>query len=170
MLVLWISCILVLTIYSSCIIPEINKILYPNLPNLSLGTYFLGGAICFLYKDFIQFRLTIWIFLLTVWVLVFKWAPFNEFISIPFFICSFLYFACGVRHIPFLNMDLSYGIYLYALPIGRSIQLLAGGKLSFIEFLLLSIGITTLFASASWFLIEKRALSLKKFLGKNKKG
>ncbi|WP_419874600.1 acyltransferase family protein [Candidatus Pristimantibacillus sp. PTI5] len=59
--------------------------------------------------------------------------------------------------------DFSYGIYLYAFPIQQSVTYWLGGKTSLLTNFLISTPLTVLCAIASWFIIEKNFLKLKKF-------
>ncbi|NLX18907.1 MAG: acyltransferase [Desulfobulbus sp.] len=58
--------------------------------------------------------------------------------------------------------DYSYGTYVYAFPVQQSIAALMPG-ISPQGMLLLSSGITLIFAVLSWSIVEKHALSLKEF-------
>ncbi|MGG1637083.1 acyltransferase family protein [Paenibacillus sp. NRS-1760] len=58
--------------------------------------------------------------------------------------------------------DFSYGIYLYAFPIQQAITHWYGGKTSLLANFLIATPLTILFAIASWFIIEKNFLKLKK--------
>jgi len=60
--------------------------------------------------------------------------------------------------------DLSYGIYIYAFPVQQLVVKLGEGQFSFPVCLLFSVLGTGLLAFASWHLVEKPALQLKRIL------
>lgn len=62
-----------------------------------------------------------------------------------------------------LRTDLSYGIYVYAFPIQVWLAML--GVTNLVANVLLALACTLPFAAASWYLIERPALRLKKPLG-----
>jgi peptidoglycan/LPS O-acetylase OafA/YrhL len=70
--------------------------------------------------------------------------------------------AAYAKAIP-LRADVSYGIYLYHMPVVNA--LIESGHRSVLE----AIGITIVLACTSWFLIERPALSLKHVLGRHRR-
>jgi len=58
--------------------------------------------------------------------------------------------------------DYSYGVYIYAFPITQLLVLWNAERLGYIGFMFLTVLLTAPFAVASWWLIEKWAISLKK--------
>lgn len=60
-----------------------------------------------------------------------------------------------------LRTDLSYGTYIYAWPAQQVLVICGLGFLNPIIFAIVSVGATLPLAALSWFLVEKRALSLK---------
>jgi peptidoglycan/LPS O-acetylase OafA/YrhL len=70
-------------------------------------------------------------------------------------------------HLPFQKLgstnDYSYGVYIYAYPVTQLMAIAGVQAWGFPAYLSLSILATVPLAVASWWLIEKRALSLKKF-------
>lgn len=130
---------------------------------LYLGVFFFGGAVFYLYRDRIPVRFSIWLVLLAAWLLT--WKFYQAYLQIPaafFFIYSIIGIGVSKIRIPFPSADISYGFYLYAYPIQTSIQYAWGDQLSFWQYESVTLLITTSLATASWFLIEKKALSLKK--------
>lgn len=130
---------------------------------LYLGQYFFGGVIFYLYKDKIPVKFPIWLLLLAAWVLVWKFSP--AYLQIPT-VFLFIYTIIGVGvssiHIPFPRADISYGFYLYAYPVQASVYYAWGNQLNFWLYNLVCLLIIISLATASWFLVEKKALSLKK--------
>ena len=62
--------------------------------------------------------------------------------------------------------DVSYGIYIYAFPVQQSVSALVGPGLTPLGMFLLAYPVTYLFALASWRLVERRALLLKRRLAR----
>ncbi|ASW91991.1 acyltransferase family protein [Mycobacterium marseillense] len=60
-----------------------------------------------------------------------------------------------------LTTDLSYGVYIYAFPIQQLLVICGVGKLNTIVYATVATLATLPVAAASWFLIEKPAMSLK---------
>lgn len=57
--------------------------------------------------------------------------------------------------------DISYGIYVYAFPVGQLIILFGGDSLNVWQFIALNVAVVVPFAWGSWVLVEKTALKLK---------
>jgi peptidoglycan/LPS O-acetylase OafA/YrhL len=80
---------------------------------------------------------------------------------------SIVYIGCSGLKLPVdLKGDYSYGIYLYGFPVQQAVASLLPGGQTFIGNLLISLPITCLCAVASWWLVEKRVLDLRKLLPK----
>jgi peptidoglycan/LPS O-acetylase OafA/YrhL len=58
--------------------------------------------------------------------------------------------------------DYSYGIYIYAWPVSQLLAIWGVARWGYLPFTLLTIAATVPMAIGSWWLVEKRALSLKK--------
>ena len=69
-------------------------------------------------------------------------------------------------HLPFSwigsKNDYSYGVYIYAFPLTQLLISLGAQRVGFWPFILLLASVTLAFAVASWWLVEKHALRLKK--------
>jgi peptidoglycan/LPS O-acetylase OafA/YrhL len=135
------------------------------LHSINLAIYFLTGACFYLYKEKIAFTLYIWLVLFAYWLALHLWFPtYVEGAEHPFMVYSFMWVAMRWYTLPFIKADISYGFYLFAAPIQKVIQYTIGEYLSFIEFLLITGACTVVVATLSWYLIEKKALSLKYLL------
>jgi peptidoglycan/LPS O-acetylase OafA/YrhL len=62
--------------------------------------------------------------------------------------------------------DFSYGIYIFAWPVGQTLASLWGPSISPIAVLAISLPVTLALAASSWFLIERPALEYKKRFAK----
>jgi len=58
--------------------------------------------------------------------------------------------------------DYSYGIYIYAYPVTVLLSIWGANKLGYVPFALFGIAATAPLAAASWWMIEKRAMSLRR--------
>ncbi len=63
---------------------------------------------------------------------------------------------------PNLRNDLSYGVYIYAFPIQQLLVIAGLATLGVFPFFVLATLATLPLAAMSWFIVEKRALALKK--------
>ncbi|WP_329742702.1 acyltransferase [Dyella sp. A6] len=82
------------------------------------------------------------------------------------FVVSPLTVAVGLRSWPGLRNiskigDLSYGIYIYAWPVQQIGVALIGRQTPYLELLSITVPVTLALATASWHLIEKKALRFK---------
>ncbi|MBO9200129.1 MULTISPECIES: acyltransferase family protein [Niastella] len=138
------------------------------LYSINLGLHFLTGACFYLYKDSIPLKLSIWFILFACWLAIHIWLPaYWARTEQPFWTYTIMWMAFRWYRVPFMKTDISYGVYLYAIPIQLIILLTIGQSFSFPVFLLFSLVCTVALALLSWYLIEKKALSLKMFF-KNK--
>ena len=71
-------------------------------------------------------------------------------------------------HLPFYwigsKNDYSYGVYIYAYPLTQLLVSLGADRLGYWPFMGLTASVTLAFAVASWWLVEKHALRLKKVI------
>jgi peptidoglycan/LPS O-acetylase OafA/YrhL len=61
-----------------------------------------------------------------------------------------------------LRNDLSYGVYIYAFPIQQLLASFGLARLNPIVFFVIATAATVPLAALSWFLVERRAISLKR--------
>ena len=79
--------------------------------------------------------------------------------------CMWLGTALPFQHIGRRN-DISYGVYIYAFPVQQIVLVCLGARhLPVGAAVMLSVVATLPFAAASWFLVEHRALALKRRTG-----
>ena len=69
-------------------------------------------------------------------------------------------------HLPFHRIgsknDYSYGVYIYAYPLTQLMLIFGAVRLGFVPFMVVNAALALAFAIASWWLIEKHALRLKR--------
>jgi len=128
------------------------------------GLFFLYGACLHLYQE--QWRkhvaLTALFLICSALIALFFGHP----LVALWLVLPFLVIVFGTASTPVIRRfgrfgDLSYGIYIYAFPVQQTVAWLTSARYSLTATLGLSAAITTLFAFASWHLIERPALSFK---------
>lgn len=135
--------------------------------NQEFGLFFLYGVCMHVFRSVWQSKylltgIVIWVLALVFWCIEHQYIAL--FIALPYSVILF-----GNASTPFLRKfgglgDLSYGFYIYAFPVQQTIVWLTKNKISFINGLAIATVCTMALALASWHLIEKPALSLKRFL------
>ena len=134
---------------------------------------FLTGAVIHLYQD--RILDTAWLALASTGVVVASlWMPIGA--SIPFFtLTSTGLFAVFIVypmiwlgiHLPLQRLgsknDYSYGVYIYAFPVQSLLTLWGVALWGYVPFVLMGILCTVPFAVASWWLVERPALKLRKW-------
>jgi peptidoglycan/LPS O-acetylase OafA/YrhL len=128
-------------------------------------TYFLAGSIFYLYRKEIPSNILVLLGTIALTVIAVKFKVLHQ---VLLFTAPYMIFWSAEK-IPFHNFtkygDFSYGIYIYAFPIQQLIsEFRFNGDLTI--YLILSVSISMIFAVASWYLIEKPALGLKKAFAK----
>jgi peptidoglycan/LPS O-acetylase OafA/YrhL len=81
----------------------------------------------------------------------------------PYIVLCLAYLSVGFIRMPRSLGDYSYGIYIYAFPVQQTISDLLAPTSGWVMFAL-SLPITCVVAVASWHLVERRALGLKRRL------
>jgi peptidoglycan/LPS O-acetylase OafA/YrhL len=135
-----------------------------NFPNYNI--LFLIGTLFYLYKDQIKFNS--WIALGAFIGLLVIIVSGSSYFLIALFICL-PYLALYLGQLPLRQLynigdkygDYSYGLYIYAFPVQQTIAHFMP-KINPIQMFVLSLPTTFILAFISWWLIEKKALSLKR--------
>jgi peptidoglycan/LPS O-acetylase OafA/YrhL len=131
-----------------------------------LGSFFFAGSILALYSDRIplDWRLAVGaIVLLPISSALGVWELVG---SLPVaYVCLWLGVVLPFHSIGRRN-DISYGVYIYAYPMQQILVAMHANHLPVGVMVMLSILVTLPLAVASWFIIEKPALSLKSRLGR----
>jgi peptidoglycan/LPS O-acetylase OafA/YrhL len=81
----------------------------------------------------------------------------------PYIVLCLAYLSVKLIRLPRWLGDYSYGIYIYAFPIQQTISDLVGPSSGWVMFAI-SLPLTIVVAVASWHLVERRALELKRRL------
>ena len=141
-----------------------------NFMVLSLG--FLGGTLIYLYRERVPDSVLLAIVCIVAFVAT-QYLPtgghqwFSRLTPSNFgvFLLAYPLLWLGA-HLPFYwigsKNDYSYGVYIYAYPLTQLLISLGAERFGFWPFMLLTALATLAFAVASWWLIEKHALRLKK--------
>jgi peptidoglycan/LPS O-acetylase OafA/YrhL len=126
---------------------------------------FLTGVLTNVYKSKILVK-NYWLVLLLI--LFFVIAKFHHLILLEFILIPIVNLFVAIKGVHFIkkitpNADISYGIYVFAFPLQQIIANYLRPENTW-EFFLLTILFVLPFALFSWFLVEKKALSLKKLV------
>ena len=148
---------------------------------------FLSGAFIRLAEDQIHMKslaaMSLVVLLLTAYVpafrhlslfvrshIVFLWGIdlSDQQVMRALFLASFptavIFGANHVRMLLSVRHDISYGIYIYGWPIGQCLVFIQGTAIHPLAFFTETMAVTTLLAFASWLLIERPALLLKRVM------
>ena len=127
--------------------------------------YFFVGVAFYHWRDRIPLRMSYFIAAAVISYALVALGQRTTFIA-PVFICYTILFVgmLAIPRIPLLQRgDYSYGIYLYGFPICQAVMATVPGLRGHSrELFLVAFPATLLFAIASWHMIEKPALRLKK--------
>ncbi len=135
-----------------------------------LSAIFMVGAVIYLYRDRIPD--SGWLALVSaVGFIASLWLPgqypLDEITASDLFSPLIVYpmLWLGI-HLPLQRIgsrnDYSYGLYIYAYPVTVLLAIWGLARFGVVPFVLLSVLASIPFAVASWWLVEKRALSLKR--------
>lgn len=128
---------------------------------LLYATYFACGSVFFLFKDKIPFSKYIFLTSILVFIIGLSLGFLHQTLPIVWpIILLWLALKLPFKHFADLG-DFSYGIYIYAFPIQQMASFFHLNR-EINTYFLLCFGFTMTLAMASWFLIEKPALKLKK--------
>jgi peptidoglycan/LPS O-acetylase OafA/YrhL len=134
---------------------------FSDIYNFKLPLYFLAGAVLDLYAEYIVISKKVFIFFMTVLLLS---LTYNSYYLIAPFALSYV-ILCLAIYLPFSKLDqygdFSYGFYIYAFPIQQILSFFKLNQYGFSIYFILSVVLTFLLSTLSWFFIEKPSLSLK---------
>lgn len=136
---------------------------------LRLATYFLAGALIYLLRDRIVYSHWLGASSVIALALTAATSTFQAFAGLPL---AYLMMYLGVA-LPFASVgrrnDISYGMYIYAFPVQQFIALTIGPSLSVWLFALVAVVTTVPFAWASWLLVERPAMTLRRAFETNRR-
>ncbi len=123
---------------------------------------FAAGALVYRHREHIPVRWP-WVCLAAVVVVAAAWLPnYRVAAALP---VAYLVIASGggLRSPVFrLRNDISYGVYIYAFPIQQALAVFGLYTLPPLTFAAATIAPTVILASASWWLVERPALRLRR--------
>ena len=131
--------------------------------------YFFCGAFMYHWREHVPYSRTL--FILSIAASYYHFLSADRLMLIFPFSVTYLTIYLGLVKFPRINIvqrgDYSYGVYLYGFPIAQALvaaipQLQGHG----IWVTLTTIPLTFTFAVASWHIVEKPTLSLKKYFGR----
>jgi len=133
---------------------------------LDYGMYFCLGALMCLYRD--QWKTICWLCALAAGVIA---SCLGQTIMAALLIMTPTVIVFGRAATPLIKDvgrfgDFSYGVYIYAFLLQQTLAWFFGDRLSFTFHLVLVTVMTLMCACLSWHLVEKPALSLKKYLSR----
>lgn len=136
-----------------------------HFTTLAIVYYFFIGCLFFLIADKIRMSFLLFFLCGATYYLLTLFNISNFFASFPLVYCTLF---VGAQAFPLFDKvasgDYSYGIYLYGFPVQQAVMHFIPSINTGVIVFLISFPITLGFAIISWNLIEKPALTLKKYL------
>lgn len=125
-------------------------------------TMFAAGALVYRHRDHIPVRWPL-VSLAAVVVVAAAWLPNYRVVAALPVAYLVIVAGAGLRHPVFrLRNDISYGVYIYAFPVQQALAVFGLYALPPLAFGAATVIPTVLLATASWWLIEKPALRLRR--------
>lgn len=128
---------------------------------LRLGSFFLAGAVLRMYAHRVAVSKRLAAGSVLVVAVLSLFGLVGSLGALPL---AYLALYAGIK-LPLSKIgscnDISYGIYVYAFPVGQLIILFGGDSLNVWQFIALNVAVVVPFAWGSWVLVEKTALKLK---------
>jgi peptidoglycan/LPS O-acetylase OafA/YrhL len=127
-----------------------------------LGTYFFAGSLLFVYAEKVRLNALV-ICAAVLWLAAAVWTGHVlAATALPLaLLVMFLGATLPLQRIGRRN-DISYGVYIYAFPVQQLLVLAGAASLGVGAFVVLGIAATLPLAAASWFVVERRAMDLKR--------
>ncbi|MFC7300107.1 acyltransferase family protein [Herminiimonas aquatilis] len=129
--------------------------------NLRVAGFFLLGSLAYMNRSLIPMRWALLVVSVAIAAITFGTVLFEWFAGVTLCYGVFLIAFARKIQLPAILKDYSYGIYLYAWPIQQLIALNAPEWGPYAMFSL-ALPIAWALGAASWFLIEKTAMRLKR--------
>jgi peptidoglycan/LPS O-acetylase OafA/YrhL len=128
-----------------------------------LGTYFWAGALLFVYAQRVRVNLVVPFAAFATLAVACVTGHVEILSAIPLaFLVLWLGAVLPLQRIGRKN-DVSYGVYIYAFPVQQLLVLAGANALGLTAYILLAIVGTIPLAVASWFVIERPAIGLKRY-------
>jgi peptidoglycan/LPS O-acetylase OafA/YrhL len=159
--VLWIALagaigITILATWTTAPIPD------PLVVLARLAGFFVSGSLLFHYRERMPSTWPVGMIAAIVCILLVVGQVFDVFGGPAFAVLLlWLGITLPLRKVGAVN-DISYGMYIYAYPLQLVLAVLVGSALNEWLFAAISIAVTIPFAAASWFLVERPAMRLKR--------
>lgn len=144
---------------------------YVSYPTLALETWpqmlarfavvFFAGALLHQFKDTIPASWSLVVVSLAIVLASGLMQNYRSVAAIPLAYTVIVSGALMKNRRLNLRQDLSYGVYIYAFPIQQLLNICGLGGVGPFLFFLIATTVTLPAAALSWFVVEKRALSLK---------
>lgn len=151
-------------IHVNMVVPNASAVMFPSFLDgwlLKLSLFFLAGMLFALYSDAIVIRTNLFLICL---FLIYYTIAYKGFDLLGPFLITYVVFFAGSK-LPFTGFDRygdwSYGMYIYAFPIQQFLAVLGVQRYGFFVFFIFSFLLATVFAAASYHLIEAPALRAK---------
>jgi len=128
---------------------------------LELYTFFTIGSCAYLFRDRIPMRGLLAVFCALAIVAIVPTRAYG--VVLPLALSYLTLYAA--MHLPIRNFDrrcdLSYGVYIYAFPIQQLLAAFGASRAGYFGYSIAAMTLSCALATTSWFLVEKRCLSLK---------
>ncbi|PPH07286.1 acyltransferase [Rathayibacter sp. AY1C1] len=154
-----------LTLVAAVLATDLVPFPAPLNQTVTLVGYFLAGALVHLYRDRLPLTGALTAVAAVLLVLVIATGLYRVLAGLPL---AYLMVAPGAR-LPLRRVgathDVSYGMYIYAFPVQQLLSLAivgAGADVPLWAYIALSVAATVPLAWASWLLVERPAMRLKR--------
>ncbi len=146
------------------VVPSVHHLSETAAEHLRFFLFFAAGMVFFLYRDKIVYRPPLLLGALFILAAAAGLHLLEAVLTLPltYLIMYAAFASTGALSRFGEKRDLSYGLYLYAWPVQQLLLLHFGNTLGPYLLFLLSLPVTLLFAWASWHLVEKPCLRLKR--------
>ena len=129
---------------------------------VGLATFFLAGSLVYVYGRRIPHHWLLGVAAIGTLVGLAYAHQASVAAAVPLaYTCMWLGVVLPLQRVGRTN-DISYGVYIYAFPAQQILAVYLASKVGIGGFVALSIALTVPFAAASWFLVERPAMQLKR--------
>ena len=158
---------LLVAVALSVIVPGWSGWISGDIDKLRLILFFAAGAAFYINRRHIPFGMAAFAVLAGAFALAPKGSGVEQLVYVALVTYATLALAL-TRRLPLINLkplgDLSYGVYLYAFPVQQALISMFPNQFGAWSLVAAAGAVTGLLAAASWWLVERHALSLKKRL------